>query len=81
MISDTDRAALADLSMRALDAIAEFDEDAELLCACMVFEIRAPDHDEPETGPLYHGGYKSLPGNSPRHVAGLLSSTAARILR
>lgn len=78
MITDENRAALADLAMRALDTILEdYGDDAELLAASLVFEVRAPDEDGEW---LYHGNYKSLENNSPHHIGGLLRATAAHIL-
>lgn len=76
-MTDDDRAALADLAMRALDTILdEYGDDAELCAASLVFEVRIEDEDGE---PLYHGNYKSLPGCSPHHIAGLLSTTALYI--
>lgn len=77
-ITDEDRAALADLAMRALDTILEdFGEGAELLAASLVFEVKAPDDDGE---PLFHCNYKSLERNSPQHIGGLLYGTAVHIL-
>lgn len=77
-ISDEDRAALADLAMRALDTILEeFGDGAELLAACLVFEVKAPGEDGE---PLFHCNYKSLERNSPQHIGGLLYGSAVHIL-
>ena len=76
MISDDDRARLADLAMRALDTIDEYGDGAEITAASLVFEVRVPDPDDPDD-PRYHVNYKSLHGNSPNHIAGILAGTAA----
>lgn len=79
-ITDEDRAKLADLSMRALDTILEdYGEDAELLGASLVFEVRVPS-DDPDDDWTYHGNYKSMHGMSPNHVGGLHQSTANWLL-
>jgi hypothetical protein len=79
VIDDADRAELADLAMRALDCITDdYGEDAELICACLVFEVRTPnadDEDDPD-GATFHGNWRSLERNSPHHLAGLLAATA-----
>ena len=78
MISEEDRAALADLAMRALDTILEdYGEDAELMAASLIFEVRTKDDDGDD---IYHGNYKSLAHNSPHHIGGLLRSTANFLL-
>ena len=75
MISEEDRAALADLAMRALDEIeSEYGGDADLTAAVLVFEVRVPDSDGDAR---WHGNFKSLEHNSPHHIAGLLDATAA----
>ena len=79
MISDQDRAALADLAMRAIDTIVDdYGDEAELTAASLVFEVRANDGNGDEDA-LFHVNYKSLPHNSPHHIAGLLAGTAAYI--
>lgn len=78
MISEEDRAALADLAMRALDTILEdYGEDAELCAASLVFEVRLRDGD----GDLvHHCNFKSLERCAPFHIAGLLQATALRLM-
>lgn len=78
MISEEDRQAVADLALRALDTILEdYGEDAELMAACLCFEVRVVDEDGDD---IYHGNYKSLPQNSPHHIAGLMQATAEHVL-
>lgn len=73
-MTDDERQAVAELAMRALDTIIEdYGDDAELMAASLVFEVKVKDEDGEE---LYHGNYKSLPQNSPHHIAGLLQTTA-----
>ena len=79
MISEEDRAALADLALRAIDTILEdYGEEAELCAACLVFEVRV-GADEP-ADEVFHGNYKSLERNSPHHIAGLMTATANHVL-
>lgn len=79
MISDEDRRQLADLAMRALDTILEdYGDEAELVAASLVFEVKVTDEEGED---MWHSNYKSLVGNSPHHVAGLLHSTAEYIMR
>jgi hypothetical protein len=79
-MTDEDRAAVADLAMRALDTIlADYGEEAELVAASLVFEVRVPDEDDTDDD-RWHVNYKSLARNSPHHIGGLLYSTAAHIL-
>jgi hypothetical protein len=79
-ISDDDKANLADLSMRALDTILEdYGEDAELIGASLVFEVRVPS-DDPDDDWAYHGNYKSMRGMSPQHVGGMHQSMAYWLL-
>lgn len=74
VISDDDRRELGDLAMRALDTIIEdYGEDAELLAASLVFEVKSLDEDGDE---VFHGNYKSLERNSPHHISGLLRCAA-----
>jgi hypothetical protein len=78
-MTDDDRARVADLAMRALDTILEdYGEDAELVAASLVFEVKLKDEDGDD---VWHGNYKSLEENSPHHIAGLLHQTANYILR
>lgn len=78
MITEQDRGRLADLAMRALDTIIEdYGADAELLAASLVFEVKTVDEDGDE---VHHGNYKSLPGNSPHHIGGLLRATSNYLL-
>lgn len=78
MISDQDRADLADLAMRALDTILEdYGEDADLCAASLVFEVRTEDEDGDS---VYHGNYKSLKRNTPHHIGGLLQATSVYLL-
>jgi hypothetical protein len=77
MISDADRARLADLAMRAIDTIIEdYGDDAELVAASLVFEVKVPDADGDEDEDRWHVNYKSLSGISPNHIAGILAGTA-----
>lgn len=79
MITDEDRSRLAGLAMRALDRIVEdYGDDAELVAASLVFEVKATDEDGDA---VWHGNFESLTGNSPNHIAGLLQSTAEYIWR
>ncbi len=74
-ITEDDRRALGDLALRALDTIAEdYGEDAELVTAALVFEVKTVDDEDDED--VWHGNYKSIDGTSPHHIAGLLRSTA-----
>lgn len=74
MIGEEQRRALADLALRALDKIAEeYGEDADLIAATLVFEVRAKDEDGDD---CYHGNYESLENSSPHHISGLLRTTA-----
>jgi hypothetical protein len=69
-----DRERVADLAMRAIDTIIEdYGPDAELVAACLVFEVRTGAGDDER----WDVTYKSLPGNSPNHIAGLMHSMAA----
>jgi hypothetical protein len=78
-MTDDDRARLADLAMRALDTILEdYGEDAELVAASLVFEVKLKDEDGDD---IWHGNYKSLEANSPHHIAGLLHQTATYMMR
>lgn len=78
-MTDDDRASLADLAMRALDTILEdYGDDAQLMAATVVFEVRTPGADEADD--LFYTNYQSLAGNSPHHIAGLLYGTALHIL-
>lgn len=78
-MTDEDRQKLADLALRALDTIAaDYGDDAELVGATIVFEVRVTDEDG---DPLYHGNFKSLEGMSPHHVGGLLAATGEYIFR
>ena len=80
MITDQDRADLADLAMRALDTILEdYGEDADLCAASLVFEVKVRDATD-DDGSLFHANYKCLAQNSPYHIGGLLHSTAMHIL-
>lgn len=77
-MTDDERQAVAELAMRALDTINEdYGEDAELIAASLVFEVKVKDEEGEE---LYHGNYKSLERNSPHHIAGLLHTTAHYIV-
>lgn len=77
-MTDQDRAVLADLAMQALDTILEdYGDDAELVAASLVFEVKTKDEDGDE---VFHGNYKSLERNSPHHIAGLLQTTANYIV-
>ena len=79
MISDEDRAALADLAMRAIDTILEdYGDHANLCAASLVFEVATGPLGDDDT--LFHVNYKSLPHNSPHHIGGLLHGTAQHIL-
>ena len=74
MIGEEERRALADLALRALDMIDEnFGEDAELIAASMVFEVRTKDDDGEF---IYHGNYESLNDSSPHHLSGLFRTCA-----
>lgn len=74
MIDEDARRALADLALRALDKIIEdYGEDAELVAASLVFEVKAKDDDGDD---VWHGNYESLVDSSPHHIAGLLRTTA-----
>lgn len=76
-MTDDDRKQVADLALRALDTISEdYGDDAELLAASLVFEVRVGDGEDA----MYHGNYKSLARNSPHHIAGLLMTTAKEIV-
>lgn len=78
MIAASDRAKLADLSMRALDTIIDdYGEGAELLGASLVYEVRVP-RGEGEWA--HHGNFVSLPDMSPTHVGGLHQETANWLL-
>jgi hypothetical protein len=81
VITDGDRAALADLAMRALDTIQDdYGDGAEFLGATLVFEVRVPDPDDEEDPWLYHGNYKSTPDLAPSHVGGMCQSMACWLL-
>ena len=72
MISNDDRRELADVAMSALDdMVEEFGEDAVLLGATMVAEIRVGD--------TFHGRYWSMQRTSPAHAVGMLRMAAAFI--
>ena len=74
MIGDDDRRAVGDLALRALDKILdEYGEDAELIAATLVFEVKATDE---EGDVVYHGNYESLENSRPHHLSGLLRTTA-----
>ena len=77
-MTDDDRRDLADLAMRALDTIAEDYGDADLIAACLVFEVRTKDDEDGED--LFHGNYKSLERNSPHHIGGLLQRSGWEML-
>jgi hypothetical protein len=77
-MNDSERQAVAGLALRALDTIEEdYGENAELIAASLVFEVKVTDEDGEVT---WHGNYKSLDGNSPFHIAGLFSQTAKEIM-
>lgn len=78
MITDEDRRKLGDLSMRALDAIAEYGEDAELVGATLLFDVRVPADGDRDGA--HYGNYVSLPGMSPNHVGGMCQSQAYWLL-
>lgn len=81
MISDEDKRALADLSLRALDCIEEeYGPDAELSGAVMVFEVRLPDPESTTDTWMYQGNYRSMRGVSPSHAGGMCQLTANWLL-
>ena len=77
-MTDEDRKELADLALRALDTINEdYGEDAELIAACLTFEVASRDDD----GELaYYGNQKILERNSPLHIAGVLQAAVNELL-
>jgi len=79
MLSDDDRKAVADLALRALDAMEEDnDGDVQLVAAGIVFETSWVNEDG-ET--RFGGQYRSLERNSPHHIAGLYMTTANKIMQ
>lgn len=77
MIRDEDRAKLGDLAMRALDKIeAEYGDEAELVAASIVFEVRVKDEDG---GWDHHGNYEST-NSSSAHIGGLHQQMASWLL-
>lgn len=77
MISDEDRATLGDLAMRTFDKIeAEYGEDAELVAASIVFEVRVKNEDDRWE---HHGNYESTEHSS-AHIGGLHQQMAHYLL-
>lgn len=72
-MTDDDRRDLTDMMMRALDAIEQDYEGADLMAGALVFEVRMKDEEGDD---VYHANYKCLMRNSPHHLAGLLTRTA-----
>lgn len=79
-ITDEDKQKLADLVMRAFDAIAEdYGDDAELVTGILVYEVRVPDTESKTNDWFWHGNFEGMNETSPHHISGLLETTAQQI--
>lgn len=74
-VTDDDRREMAELAMKALDALADHGDDVVLDAACIVFEVSEPT----SRGRLFSQDWRSLGRNSPLHIAALLDATASQI--
>lgn len=80
-MDEQDHRALADLAMRAIDAIQdEYGPTATLTSATLLFEVQVPDPDGDDSEDRFHVNYRSLPGTSPMHIGGLAQSAALHML-
>jgi hypothetical protein len=79
-ITEENRREITDLAMQVLDALAECDEDSDLVCAVLAFELAVPDEESGGRRKVFTVNWRTLGRCSPLHAGALLGATSDEIV-